>query len=125
MGRNKKLFAVLLGVSLIGLTFNSCATAGGGGTKTGIIQESPDIIVGTWSVGGQKFTFRPDKTGIQEFMGAIIDFTYEWDDTHSLYLLKIAGSPQYMKILDPKTAYLHGSYTFKPEMARLTMKKTK
>jgi len=118
-----KILGIITFVLASGLVLVGCATARGGDTKTGIIQESPDIIVGTWSVARQKFTFRPDNTGIQEFSGAIIDFTYGWDDTHSLYLIKNASTQAYMKIIDQKTAYLHGSYTFKPVSARLTMKK--
>jgi len=119
MANKKFLWGMLAGLLALGLGLVGCAT------ETGIIKESPDIIVGTWSVGGQKFTFRPDKTGIQEFSGAIIDFTYGWDNTHSLYLIKNASTQAYMKIIDSKTAYLHGSYTFKPVAARLTMKKRK
>jgi hypothetical protein len=119
MAKKKIIWRMLVMVLAFGLVLVGCAT-----TKTGIVQESPDIIVGTWSVIGQKFTFRPDNTGIQEFSGAIIDFTYGWDDTHSLYLIKNASTQAYMKIIDSKTAYLHGSYTFKPVLARLTMKKT-
>jgi len=121
MTNKKILWGMLAGLLAIDLFLVGCAT--GGGSTNSPIKESPDIIVGTWSGVGQKFTFRADNTGIQEFAGAIIDFTYGWDDTHSLYLIKNANTQAYMKIIDSKTAYIHGSYTFKPAMARLTMKK--
>jgi hypothetical protein len=118
MANKKMLWGMLAGLLALGLSLASCAT------KTGIIQESPDIIVGTWSGGGQKFTFNPDKTVTQEMLGAMIDFTYEWDAAHSCYRISNGTSTAgFVKIVDSKTVYFHGSYTFKPAMARVTMKK--
>jgi hypothetical protein len=114
-----KSFRRILAVALVfGLVLAGCAT-----TETAITQESSDMIVGTWSVSNQKFTFNPDYTGTQEMMGAIIDFTYSWDKTHSLYLIKNASTQMYFQIVSPQKAYGHGSYTFKPAMAKLTFKK--